>query len=981
MNKLFLRQIRKYLGESEPIPEKFKLLFQAISDAYDGFDSDRSLMERSFDLSSQELINTNEELRKEIAARKRAEEYLRESRQMLQLVLDNIPQRIFWKDRNSVYLGCNKNFAYDAGFPHQEIIIGKTDYDLPWKKEETEFYRECDRKVMETDTSQYDIIEPQLQADGKQAWLRTNKIPLHDSDGNVVGILGMYEDITERKIAEEMLRHSEELLRATIESTKDGILVVDEKGKVTHFNSEFISIWGIPESVLKTKDDAKFLESVLHKIVDPEVFINKVRQLYKSDEVDFDTILLKDGKILERFSCPLIQKGSIAGRVWNFRDVTQRKKAEEEIRESRKTLQTILDSMPVGVIIVGKDKKIRKLNNTALKLMKYESHDHAIGRICYEIFCSKEKDKCPIIDIGNSHDISERILTTKSGENIPILKSVFPIVIENEEVLLETFIDITDIRKAREALQEAKKSAEHANRMKSQFLANVSHEIRTPLNSIIGFSEIIGNSDNLDEVHMQVRVILTESETLLQFINDLLDNAKIEAGKMEFEIIPFDLMRLMMAITSYANFMAQKKGNEYCLVIDDNVPRYLMGDEFRLRQIILNLVNNAIKFTEKGSVTVKVECLKNEAGCAKLRFSVQDTGIGIPKEKQDEIFRIFTQADGSTTRRYGGTGLGTSIAKNLAELMGGTIGLESEPGQGSTFWFIIYLAISSQPVKEEVVDRIHGKSQTDMLSAQRIKGNILVVEDYSPNQEVIRFHLAREGHILDIVNNGYEALQLCKNKKYDLILMDIHMPKMDGYEATRRIRTESSINIQTPIIGLTADAYASTREECLKHGMNDVLTKPFRCHLFLECVNLWLSASVNIKESGSAIKDEKPVISEASDENKLPYPIDYEQGIKEFAGDRIVFETVVAGFLKNVKEQIEAVKQAITELNAEKINFEMHKIRGGAANITAKPLSDIAACMENLGKTGQFDKCTEVMVEFENEFEKLEKYAAEKNKR
>ncbi len=340
--------------------------------------------------------------------------------------------------------------------------------------------------------------------------------------------------------------------------------------------------------------------------------------------------------------------------------------------------------------------------------------------------------------------------------------------------LLETAGEIMGIfleRKIAELkLIEAKKIAEQANQLKSQFVFNVSHEMRTPLNCIIGFAETILNSRSIDENRQYANTVLQQSDMLLMLISDLLDMAKIEAGKMVIEHVPLDLYKLLERLYNSLKVQAVQKGLELKVETEKDVFRYLVGDELRLLQVLMNLGGNAVKFTEQGAVTIKVQTLSSDDISATLKFSVMDTGIGIPREKQQDIFKSFTQADGSITRKYGGTGLGTTIACQLVELMGGLCGLESEPDQGSHFWFTVPMEISSK----------------DKISATRLKaiqavpsgfmnqtGDILLVEDYPPNKKIALMHLENAGYTVDTVENGIQAVAACKNKKYDLILMDV----------------------------------------------------------------------------------------------------------------------------------------------------------------------------------------------------------------
>ncbi len=526
---------------------------------------------------------------------------------------------------------------------------------------------------------------------------------------------------------------------------------------------------------------------------------------------------------------------------------------------------------------------------------------------------------------------------------------------------------------ANRCLEQYSFMAQAANRAKSEFLSNVSHEIRTPLNGIIGFAEIILASNNIEEMHLQAQAIIQESEHLLALINDILDDAKIEVGKLELEHRPLDLYHLIDSVQRTVQVQAEGKGLECLFHIDPALPRYVRGDAIRLRQILLNLLSNAVKFTERGSVTLRVEMLGQEGQRARIRFWVIDTGIGIPKEKQSLVFQSFTQIGGGTTRRYGGTGLGTTIAKKLVHLMEGEIDFESEPGRGTTFWFTVPLEICSEtPPPEQLT--VLPESASRVVCLPTHSARVLVAEDYPVNQELARLHLESAGHQVVIVPNGREAVRACKQDQFDLILMDLHMPEMDGYEATRQIRQLGDWYAMVPILGVTADASRQTVQACREAGLNEVIVKPLRKNSFLAVVERYVQQTLAQSNSGDNPAHASESAHQASSPAAPSLPFRYEEALEDFGGNRCLLAQALLQFVQTVEAQTDLIHQALQRADRETVRREAHRIRGGAANLTAYPLAAIAGRLESLAKEGDPVDAQRIWDDFLREFQRLKEY-------
>lgn len=421
---------------------------------------------------------------------------------------------------------------------------------------------------------------------------------------------------------------------------------------------------------------------------------------------------------------------------------------------------------------------------------------------------------------------------------------------ELEKVNRELTLAILERERLNEHLRDAKEAAESATHAKSDFLANMSHEIRTPLNAVLGFSDLLIDTPLNPQQKEFVETIRIAGDNLLVVINDILDLSKIESGKMELESIPFSPHDTLRAVIQMSETRAKQKGLTLRSSLPENLPRWMEGDPIRLRQILLNFINNATKFTDRGFILVEIHQLPHKDLDKQewIRFDVTDTGIGMSTEVIQKLFRPFTQADMSTTRRFGGTGLGLSICKRLVEMMGGNLGVESEEGKGSTFWFEIPLKLAEEPdalptitmLGEDIstlpMSHIPSSTQPIEMTAKQV----LLVEDNPINQKIALIMLTKLGIQADVAHDGEQAVNSSLEKNYDVILMDCQMPIMDGFAATQAIRNnDDNINQRTPIIALTANAFENDKQRCLGAGMDDFLSKPVTLDNLRDKIEAW----------------------------------------------------------------------------------------------------------------------------------------------
>jgi len=798
----------------------------------------------------------------------------------------------------------------------------------------------CDLEIRRADDS---VLSARLES------IRTER-----SGKDVISIV--ISDITERLCSEAALWEIKERYHTIYNKTPVMLHSINTAGRLISVSDYWLEILGYERNEVIgrkltdffTEESARYAQEIVFPLFLQNGSVSEIA--YR--------LVKKSGEIIDALVSSISERdkhGNILQSLDVIIDVTYRKQAKEALKTSEIRYRRLFESAKDGILILDAETGIVLDVNPFLIEMLGFSYEAFCDKYIWELgfFWDIVANKAKFLELQQKEYIRYENMPLKTSDgrsiNVEFVSNVY--LVNQHKVIQCNIRDITERRKVEEELHKAKAIAEDSTRAKSEFLATMSHEIRTPMNGVIGLTDLLVMTDMTDIQRSYLDNIRYSAYYLLDIINDILDISKIEAGRLEIENISFNLSDIIEKTSLIMTHRCSEKGITLLTKIEPDIPRFLIGDPVRIRQIVLNLLGNAVKFTEKGEIRISVNLTplppsQREGGVSPLSFgegpgagfitiSVSDTGIGIPADRLGTIFKSFTQADGSVTRKYGGTGLGLTISKKLAELMNGSITVESTPGKGSCFNVNLRLLFAdNQSLSEKQSKEYRDKSETPLSYS----GTVLIAEDNPINMLVIRTHLAEKGFRIIEAVNGKEAYKKYCENEIDLVFMDVHMPEMNGYEATRKIREFEAGKKHTRIIALTADAFSGDRDRCLSEGMDFFVAKPFRPEEILSVIRRVMS-----DKSEPASKD-----SSAGPQIKKLQVFDWDGFLCRLNGNKKLCDEMLGKVLEEFPKQLSVLSSLIEKQDMKEIRCQSHSIKGMCLNIGADVFAEQAEKIEHI---------------------------------
>jgi PAS domain S-box-containing protein len=813
-----------------------------------------------------------------------------------------------------------------------------------------------------------------LHKDGSYRWILARGEALRTEQGVPYRMAGSHTDITERKGAEEQTRRTMHRLRQSESIAGLGYFERSWTSGEGYWSEGFFKLLGIQGTQALSHE--QFLLFV-HQ-ADRERVREHIRHAVSSGtELNIDFRLIRaDGKILHIHGVGTTSYGADGKALLTrgtFQDVSAYKESENKLAQTISFLTTLLETLPIPVFVTDVNGCYSDVNAACCELLGFDKSE-LIGTGYYTHDSAEvaqlHRNKDALLKAGESRQRYQATLSSTDGKRREILfhKAAYKNGLGEFGGILCALLDITEQSRIKEELLQTNRDlesatalansmaaqAEMANAAKSEFLANMSHEIRTPLNGVIGFIDLLKESPLNSEQAVMASNALRSARLLLEIINDILDLSKIEAGKLELEEIPTDIHELLSSLTELIAVSAQEKGIGLHATIDPALPALVTLDPVRVKQILTNLLGNAVKFTDQGAVHLKVNYTPQPDGLGELEFIVIDSGIGIPEHHQHKLFAAFTQADSSTTRKFGGTGLGLAISNKLAQKMGSTISLVSAPGQGSTFSFTLRKACQSQKVQPPSQQSPTPGQTRGLPRAHSASGaplTILVAEDVVLNMTLLKSYLRQLLPTASIIEatNGAAAVQQFRTTPPTLILMDIQMPLMDGYEAAGAIRTlEQHSPQRTPIIALTASAIKGERERCLEAGMDDYLTKPIDRQALQQMMEHYL----DISHSQASLHGTPQPLPAPSTPAIPTVHFDKAELLDNLGQDRMLLSELMRCAQTELMQQGSELQSLLHSTDFAALSASAHKLKGACLNLHLKELAAITLTIETMAREG-----------------------------
>ena len=797
--KVFLEKLKRRLNEQ---PHQFEIETSVYTSA-----GDIKCLSWSLTIKNDKYLACG----RDISYQKQVAKELQE----LSVVIDKVGNGVVVSNADDKVIWVNEAFENITGYNFADVGNKHLKAVLKGEPNDKAAIARLDASIEKKESYEVDLL--MNRKDGTSIWITVINSVLHNNEGAVDKYIRVIIDITSRKKIEQDL----EILSFAAKKSPSGIFIRDNQGRVLWMNEALENIIGYSFAELEGKAVGNAL---VGKDTDLAVFESAVKAVKENRPYEIELkIYKKDGAARWVFlsNSPLLNEiGKVDRQIGVMVDITERKKNQEELTK----LSLVASNTTSGVVINNSEGKVEWVNRAFEQITGYDINE-VKGNHLGDVL------KGELTDVGSiqkARELSRNkqsfevdlLIYRKDGQPlwISVINSV--IIGKNGAVdkYIEVIIDITAKKKTELQLITAKEEALQLSRAKDMFISVMSHEIRTPLNTVIGISHLLLEDNPLDSQKENLAVLRFSAENLMTLINDVLDFTKIETGNIELEKAVVDIRALIQSITTSMRYKAEGKNIYLSQSIDDAIPEMVIGDRTRLCQILLNLVSNAVKFTEEGGVNIDLKVIQQTEKDVRIRFSVSDTGIGIANNKLGAIFEQFKQAELDITRKYGGTGLGLAISKRLIELHDSRINVDSVPGVGSTFWFTITFSKTDNDL-----------NSNDNNVETGLKINVLVVDDNQINRLLINKILKKWGADADFAENGIEAIKKIEgNRNYNVVLMDIHMPEMGGLEATQILRSKSEPYFQQlPIIALTASMLSNQMGEINKAGMNDYILKPF----------------------------------------------------------------------------------------------------------------------------------------------------------